>query len=76
MRSVVEVELVDGRVLRRVAEDARGTPEKPLLEEDVRSKFMDCAGFALGEEESMTVYEEVKRIMEYSDINEFTSLLG
>jgi 2-methylcitrate dehydratase PrpD len=76
MRSVVEVELVDGRVFRRVAEDARGTPEKPLREEDIRSKFMDCAGFALGEEESRTVYEEAKRIMEYSDVNEFTSLLG
>jgi 2-methylcitrate dehydratase PrpD len=76
MRSVVEVELTDGRVFRRVAEDARGTPEKPLREEDVHRKFMDCASFALGEKESRTVYEEAKRIMEYPDINEFTALLG
>jgi 2-methylcitrate dehydratase PrpD len=76
MRSVVEVEFVDGRVLRRVAEDAKGTPEKPLREEDVYRKFMECAGFALGEEESRTVYEEAKRIMEYPDINEFAALLG
>ncbi len=76
MRSVVEVELDDGRVLRRVAEDARGTPEKPLREEDVYSKFMECSSFVLGEEESRTMYEEVKRITEYSDINEFTNQLA
>jgi len=76
MRSVVEVELVDGRVVRRVAEDARGTPEKPLREEDVHRKFVECSSFALGEDESRTIYEETKRIMEYSDINEFTDLLG
>jgi 2-methylcitrate dehydratase PrpD len=76
MRSVVEVELDDGRVVRRVADDARGTPEKPLREEDVYRKFVECSGFALGEEESRTVYEEIKRIMEYPDINEFTKLLG
>jgi 2-methylcitrate dehydratase PrpD len=76
MRSVVEVELNDGRVVRRVAEDARGTPEKPLHEEDVYRKFMECSSFAMGEEESRTIYEEIKRIIEYSDINEFTDLLG
>jgi 2-methylcitrate dehydratase PrpD len=76
MRSVVEVELVDGRVVRRVAEDARGTPEKPLREEDVYRKFVECSSFALGEEEPRTIYEETKHIMEYSDINEFTDLLG
>jgi 2-methylcitrate dehydratase PrpD len=75
MRSVVEVELVDGRVVRRVAEDARGAPEKPLREEDVYHKFVECSSFALGEKESRTVYVEAKRIMEYSDINEFTDLL-
>jgi len=37
---------------------------------------MECSSFALGEEESRTIYEETKRIMEYSDINEFTHLLG
>jgi 2-methylcitrate dehydratase PrpD len=74
MRSVVEVELDDGRVVRRVAEDARGTPEKPLREEDVYSKFMECSSFALSEDESRTMYKEIKRISEYSDINEFTNL--
>jgi len=76
MRSVVEVELVDGRVLRRVAEDARGTKEKPLRDEDVYRKFMECSSFALGEKESRTLYEEARRIIEYSNINEFTGLLG
>jgi 2-methylcitrate dehydratase PrpD len=76
MRSLVEVELTDGRVVSRVAEDARGTPEKPLREEDVYGKFMDCSSFVLGEEESRTVYEEIKRIIDYPDINEFTNLFA
>jgi 2-methylcitrate dehydratase PrpD len=76
MRSVIEVERVDGSVIRRLAEDARGTPEKPLREEDVYSKFMDCSSFVLNEDESRTLYKEIKKITEYSDINQFTQLLG
>ncbi len=76
MRSVVEVELTDGRVFTRLAEDARGTPEKPLRERDVEDKFMECSSFVHSEEKSRTIYEEIKRITEYSDINEFTNHLS
>jgi len=49
---------------------------KKRLMEDVYSKFMDCSSFALSEEASRTLYEETRRIMEYSDINEFTRLFS
>ena len=75
MRSIVEVELLDGQVFRRVAEDARGTPEKPLQEKDVYNKFMECSSFTLNEEEARIMYEDIKHITDYTDINEFTKQL-
>ncbi|MDH5792196.1 MAG: MmgE/PrpD family protein, partial [Candidatus Bathyarchaeota archaeon] len=52
MRSVVEVELQDGRVVRRLAEKARGTPEKPLKGHELEDKFRECASFVLDEEKT------------------------
>lgn len=42
----VEVTLVDGRVLRQEVLDPRGSPARPLSEEQLLAKFVDCAGRA------------------------------
>jgi 2-methylcitrate dehydratase PrpD len=40
LRAEVEVELKDGRVLRKTVEDFKGTPESPLDRAGVRERFM------------------------------------
>ena len=75
MRSIVEVELKDGSVVSRFAEDARGTHEKPLTEEDIHEKFMDCASLVMEVRQAENVFSSVKNIGEYSDINDFMELL-
>ena len=75
MRSVVEVELLDGSVISRIAEDARGTPENPLTEEDIFEKFIDCAGFTMEKSQAGKVFRSMKSIEQYSDIHDFTVLL-
>jgi 2-methylcitrate dehydratase PrpD len=76
MRSLVEVELKGGRMITRVAETARGTPEKPLKSAERYDKFRECASFTLDE----IVIEEVLRTIESIDgifhIGDLTSLLA
>ncbi len=75
MRSVVEVELTDGRIIRREASDARGTPEKPLKPHELEEKFMECAGFVYDEEKSKEALALIRRLDKLSDVTELTDLL-
>jgi 2-methylcitrate dehydratase PrpD len=75
MRSVVEVELNDGKVIRRMATDARGTPEKPLKPHELKEKFMECASFVQDEETSKETLSMIRRLDQLSDVSELTDLL-
>jgi len=75
MRSVVEVELTDGRIIRREASDARGTLEKPLKPHELEEKFMECAVFVHDEEKSKETLALIRRLDRLSDVSELTDLL-
>jgi len=75
MRSILEVELHNGKTFRRPADIARGTPEKPLAESDLRDKFRDCASFAYSQDEANNIYSKLKNIDKLSNINELNQLL-
>lgn len=76
MRSIVEVELKDGRVIGRLADTARGTPEKPLKDHELDEKFRECAGFVLEEDGIEKVLDAIRGIEGISNIAELTSLLA
>ncbi len=76
MRSVVEVELQDGRVISRFADTARGTPEKPLKGHELDEKFMECASFVLDESRANKVLGMIREMEEIPVIKELTSLLA
>jgi len=76
MRSVVEVELTDGRVIGRLADTARGTPEKPLKDHELDDKFRECAGFVLDEDGIEKVLDAIRGIEGISNVAELTSLLA
>lgn len=76
MRSIVEVELSDGRIIRRLADTARGTPEKPLKEADIYDKFQECASFVLSPEKTRELYETIRNVEDLSDIRLLSSLLA
>ena len=76
MRSIVEVELTDGRVIGRLADTARGTPEKPLRDHEIDEKFRECAGFALDTDRIEKVLDAIRGIEGISKVVELTSLLA
>jgi hypothetical protein len=48
MRSIVEVDLVDGRKLSQTSDERyRGGPEKPFTRAEPHEKFSDCASLVL-----------------------------
>ena len=48
MRSIIEVDLTDGRTLVEEADERyRGGPEKPFTREQLHGKFTDCASLVL-----------------------------
>lgn len=48
IRSVVEIDLVDGRTVVQPSDDRyRGAPDKPFTREELRAKFEDCAQLTL-----------------------------
>jgi 2-methylcitrate dehydratase PrpD len=51
IRSIVEIDLVDGRTLRRPSDDRyRGGPDRPFSTQELRDKFTDCAQLVLSPE--------------------------
>jgi 2-methylcitrate dehydratase PrpD len=76
MRSILEVELVDGRVVRRTAEEYRGTPEKPFMGHEVDEKYMECATFKMDGGRARDVLGVIRGLEEVSDLGDLTGLLA
>jgi 2-methylcitrate dehydratase PrpD len=75
MRSIVEVELKDGRVICRLADKARGMLEKPLKGHELEEKFEECASFILDESRTVQALKNLRNLEKLSRIEELTSLL-
>jgi 2-methylcitrate dehydratase PrpD len=76
MRSVVEVDLFNLKTLRRMTDTARGTPEKPLTENDLYQKFSECASFVFSQDNLNEIYGVIKNIDKLANITDLTQLLS
>ena len=75
IRSVIEVELYNKKTLRMIADTTRGTPDRPLKENELYDKFIDCASFIYGRDRVEHIYKKIKEINKLNIINELTQLL-
>ncbi|MGH9243871.1 MAG: MmgE/PrpD family protein [Acidimicrobiales bacterium] len=64
----LEVEFADGRRRSRRVEAARGTPENPPAEEEIRAKFHLCADRKLGHGRAHTLLETLTDIESCEDM--------
>ncbi len=76
MRSVVEVDLMDGRLVSRVADTARGTPEKPLKRHELDEKFRECASFVMDEQAAGELLKTIRGLEGLPDIRGLTRHLS
>jgi 2-methylcitrate dehydratase PrpD len=71
----LEVELSDGSLVTQRIEAARGTPENPADDEEIRAKFHRCADRRLGEEGATSLLEMLLDIESCPDLNLITSMM-
>ncbi|PYR38809.1 MAG: MmgE/PrpD family protein [Acidobacteria bacterium] len=76
IRSVIEVDLVDGRRLVQSADQRyRGGPDKPFTRAELRAKFADCAQLVLRPDRIEPAIAAIESIDRLSSVRELVSRL-
>ncbi len=71
MRSIIEVDLTDGRTLVEEADERyRGGPEKPFTREELHGKFADCASLVLQPSAITDTLERLETLEQVSNIRD------
>ncbi len=77
MRSVIEVDLDDGRTLRQAADERyRGGPDLPFTRQELRNKFMECGEPVVPVERLDAVLAYVDSLQDLNDVRELTGLVS
>ena len=77
MRSIVEVDTVDGQKLSQASDDRyRGGPERPFTRAELHEKFTDCAGLLLPADRIRRALELIESVDQLKSIRELTRALA
>jgi len=71
----VTVRLKNGRTLTREAQHAKGGPELPMSEEELRTKFIECAREVLDERSAARALEQIEELDTLRDIRPLCEIL-
>ena len=76
MTTLIEVELVDGPILKGKADFGKGSPANPMTDAELEEKFRECAAWGgLRREEADQVLDLAWRMEELKDVSELTRRL-
>jgi len=77
MATIIEVELVDGRVLEARADFGKGSPANPMSDAELSDKFRECAAWGgLAPDQAEEALALLWRIDELADVGELTRALA
>jgi 2-methylcitrate dehydratase PrpD len=77
IRSIVEVDLVDGRTLVQPSDDRyRGGPDKPFTRDELHGKFTDCAQLVLSPARMKEALAQIESIDTLKDIRQLVKTLS
>jgi 2-methylcitrate dehydratase PrpD len=77
IRSVVEVDLVDGRKLVQPSDDRyRGGPDNPFSRVDLKAKFDDCAQLVLAQDRLGPAFNAIEAVDSIPDIRQLVRILS
>jgi 2-methylcitrate dehydratase PrpD len=77
IRSVVEIDLADGRTLVEPSDDRyRGGPDKPFTREELHAKFVDCAQLTLAPGRIQRALMQIETVDSLKDITELVKTLS
>jgi 2-methylcitrate dehydratase PrpD len=73
MRSIVEVDLVDGRRLVQPSDDRyRGGPELPFTREELHAKFVECGELVLPADRLRLLLDRLETLERLADVRELS----
>jgi 2-methylcitrate dehydratase PrpD len=76
IRSIVEVDLVDGRTLVQPSDERyRGSPAWPFTMAELHERFVDCASPLLPKDRIQKALEQIESVEKLKDIRELTRTL-
>jgi 2-methylcitrate dehydratase PrpD len=76
MRSIVEVDLVDGRTLAQASDERyRGGPDRPFTRAELHDKFTDCASLLLPPDRIRRALEMIESIETVKNVRDLTAAL-
>src|SRR5262249_36635976 len=76
MRSLVEVDLVDGKKLVQPSDERyRGTPENPFTRADLHAKFTDCASLVLSPQKIARALDAIESVERLATVRELAAAL-
>ena len=74
MRSIIEVDLTDGRTLVQEADERyRGGPEKPFTRKELHGKFTDCASLVLQPQAIALTLEQLESLEQVRNVRDVIS---
>lgn len=77
MRSIVEVDLKDGRTVSQPSDDRyRGGPERPFTREELHDKFADCAGLFLQPAQIARALETIESLERIASVRDLVKALS
>lgn len=77
MRSTIEVDLTDGRMLVQDADERyRGGPDLPFTREELHGKFTDCASLVLRPEATQETLDQLESVEQVRNIGALVGILS
>jgi 2-methylcitrate dehydratase PrpD len=76
MRSIIEVELEDGRVLTQTSGAYRGGPDRPFTTEELGEKFAECGSLVLPPERLEAVLDRIDTVEQIGNVRDLTAMLA
>jgi len=71
IRSVVEIDLVDGRTIMQTADERyRGGPDKPFTQAELHAKFADCAQLTMAAPRIAKAIEQIESVDRLGDVGQ------
>jgi len=77
IRSVVEIDCVDGRTFVQASDDKyRGGPDRPFTREELHAKFTDCAQLTMPPERMAKALAAIEGVQEMPSIRALVAALA
>jgi 2-methylcitrate dehydratase PrpD len=76
IRSIVEIDLVDGQTIVQPSDDAyRGGPDRPFTRDELHAKFTDCAQLTMTPERIRRALAAIEGVQEMSSVRALVAAL-